>query len=823
MKHHNNILKFLPALFAFILFFNTLITASNVSDSCDAIACGHPIHLTVGKNSSYPATPKLFLESPICNDRDYYIYYRDTNNVRHTLDTIDAQLPSVFIFEVEDGKTGNSCWGEVRLAIKDCDGNEDPILETKNFYVSCTDDISPEDLGFPLPDSVVIISYGNRNYQLYNWTRCDSFALLYGDATVHYDCLDPYTAIVARCWLLIDGDYNEYRGCDSIFITNGPLDQLEPLPDYNGIDKPILNCSDNIFMNGTTIPDPQITGQPITHNSCSDISSNFHDQVFTLADEPCYSLKRIVRKWTVLDWCSGNEETITQEIHVECSSDTIDPVVVCQNRVVVTLDNTGHYELTPDDIDEGSYDNCGIARYSFDESGQLDVIRFDTSDANSVITVKLFVTDHAGNQNECWTLVEVRSNINITGNLGGRYFNYKLEPLNFNLPLQYEVYDRNLEKQVALECKLPANPDDLSFNLCVDDSNYVAPFTLHLEHFDNNPRDGLSTLDYILLIKMLINPDQHTVFHQIAADINNSESITVSDAAELRAIILGAKNLERDPWEFYVADTTQILPIQAVDIDQLPYYDADIVPVKIGELSDRDLTGRLDGKNQTRSPQNVTMYLHDKALKAGEIYDSWIHIDKPVTAIGLQFSQKFNKADLEIVEVGAPDLVSGENWAGYEDEWRYVYVEPALDETRLEGAWLKVTYKAKSSGMLSEFLSGDDLPLDLLLIDSDLSEVKINLEVRQVTSTDDGTSSELVTVSPNPFTEQVKITIGNISTRQARFEIYTLNGQLIYTKSVNEQESIEIGREILKCSSLYVGRLITEEEQYIVKMHRIER
>ncbi|MBQ4820615.1 FG-GAP-like repeat-containing protein [Aquimarina sp. MMG016] len=98
---------------------------------------------------------------------------------------------------------------------------------------------------------------------------------------------------------------------------------------------------------------------------------------------------------TVTD-TSGNINTCTTVVTVE---DTIAPTIICQN-ITVALDITGNATITPDQIDNGSIDNCGIATITLSK---------DTFDCTNVgtNTVSLIVTDVNGNSNSCDSTVTI--------------------------------------------------------------------------------------------------------------------------------------------------------------------------------------------------------------------------------------------------------------------------------------------------------------------------------------------------------------------------------------------------------------------------------
>ncbi|MDX1760603.1 MAG: HYR domain-containing protein, partial [Christiangramia sp.] len=102
--------------------------------------------------------------------------------------------------------------------------------------------------------------------------------------------------------------------------------------------------------------------------------------------------------------------TASSDNYLDCSQsvtvtveDTEDPVVQTQN-ITVQLDSMGNATITPEMIDNGSTDSCGIANMS------LNISSFDCSNigANTVI---LTVEDNSGNTSSAEATVTVQDNL----------------------------------------------------------------------------------------------------------------------------------------------------------------------------------------------------------------------------------------------------------------------------------------------------------------------------------------------------------------------------------------------------------------------------
>jgi len=84
--------------------------------------------------------------------------------------------------------------------------------------------------------------------------------------------------------------------------------------------------------------------------------------------------------------------------------DDTPPIASCSAPFTVQLDSDGNASISVADIDNGSYDNCGMA------SMELDIDSFDCSDVGEN-DVTLTVTDQSGNISSCTTVVTVEDSL----------------------------------------------------------------------------------------------------------------------------------------------------------------------------------------------------------------------------------------------------------------------------------------------------------------------------------------------------------------------------------------------------------------------------
>lgn len=112
----------------------------------------------------------------------------------------------------------------------------------------------------------------------------------------------------------------------------------------------------------------------------------------------------------------GNMATCTAVVTIK---DATAPTALCKT-INVFLDNTGHASITANDVDNGSFDACGIATKS------ISLNTFDCSQiGGSPVVVQLTLKDNYNNQSSCLANVYVKDNLpptaicsDITVNLG---------------------------------------------------------------------------------------------------------------------------------------------------------------------------------------------------------------------------------------------------------------------------------------------------------------------------------------------------------------------------------------------------------------------
>jgi len=242
-------------------------------------------------------------------------------------------------------------------------------------------------------------------------------------------------------------------------------------------------------------------------------------------------------KWYLEDGC-GN---LTSCTYLFVITDCKNPTPYCINGIAIDLmPNTGTIETWAADLDVGSYDNCGIAEYRIYSPsmgpgqetpplGSTSSITFDCDDVGTQ-SVDFWVLDIHGNWAYCTTYIVVQDN------------NYACNPI------QEVIVSGRIENEKGIglaNTNIEISGSNESAVLTEEDGSFMLPnltmggnYTLAPKK-DNNYLNGVSTFDLVLISRHILGMQNlNSPYKLIAADVNNSGSITTFDIVHLRKLVL---------------------------------------------------------------------------------------------------------------------------------------------------------------------------------------------------------------------------------------------------------------------------------------------
>ncbi len=256
-----------------------------------------------------------------------------------------------------------------------------------------------------------------------NSSTCTSTVTIIDNVDPILDCPAPVTLNAnSRCQALIPdfSDALSNNNCGTATITQSPLaytprglgehiititatddagntDVCTTTVTIIDVTPPTFSCPETITMGADSNCEARV---PFLTSRISDARDNCSSVTLTQSIAGNTLISNDITVTVTATDNSGNSTSCDVLIRVR---DDRPPVAICRD-ISLQLDMTGQVYISPEDVDNGSYDNCGIASLS------LDVDHFDCSNIGENI-VYLTVTDDAGNTDDCYARVTIEDNI----------------------------------------------------------------------------------------------------------------------------------------------------------------------------------------------------------------------------------------------------------------------------------------------------------------------------------------------------------------------------------------------------------------------------
>lgn len=278
-----------------------------------------------------------------------------------------------------------------------------------------------------------------------------------------------------------------------------------------------------------------------------------------------------------------------------------------------------------------------------------------TCDEEGSLAIEIHAWDAAGNSDFCETFVMIEDNMDIceTGNLVANVAGTLHTP-----------YMEGLE---GAEVLLSGN--DLKTTLSGLDGGYLfemvpmgSDCTITPMH-DGDDLNGVSTFDLVMISKHILSVEPlYNPYQLIAADVNNSKTITTLDLVQLRRLILNVDQelVFNTSWRFvdaayefpdpsnpWLEPIPEVINLNDLADDEL---NNDFIAVKIGDVSGNAMPNSqaLQGRSYVGS---LVLKAEDQSLEAGQRCEVPIRAEDLQAIDGYQFSLSFDPESLRLVDV----------------------------------------------------------------------------------------------------------------------------------------------------------------------------
>ncbi|MFK8006772.1 MAG: HYR domain-containing protein [Saprospiraceae bacterium] len=359
--------------------------------------------------------------------------------------------------------------------------------------------------------------------------------------------------------------------------------------------------------------------------------------------------------FTVSDGCDNT----VWETHDFTVVDAKKPTPVCIFGIATTvMPSSGAVTISATTFESGSsFDNCTAyddLQFSFSQDvTDVDVtILCDDVPPNGLYPITLYVTDEAGNFDFCTTFIDVQDPNGVcvtpTGLITGTIENEFQEVIE-------EVTVVLSDDNGMMTAPVITGPTGIfQFNQSYGDYD-VTP------EKDINYLNGVTTYDLVLISKHILGLELlDSPYKIIAADANNSETITALDLVKIRALILYLDDefSNNTSWRFVEQDYVFPDPTNPW-LEEFPEYigltstiePANFFATKIGDVNGSASPNSLLGSDTRTFSGNLALQLEAAKVAEGETFTVDFKAKDFKQIAGYQFTLGFDNDAVEFVDV----------------------------------------------------------------------------------------------------------------------------------------------------------------------------
>lgn len=589
---------------------------------------------------------------------------------------------------------------------------------------------------------------------------------------------------------LVDG-INYWEHTQVIKVINGVGPEFETLqPTIDSCSK--TECNHVTLDLFQRVHDDCTPGNLIQATYAIDLNNDLHidygpytdiDSIIQFSYDFKLGTHRII--YSFEDRC-GNRTVREQFVNLtSCTA----PIPVCV-AMSTELDELGMVTIWASDFDPGhsSYHPCGIAfEYSFDPANLQHSRIFTCEDIGQDLPINIYVTDGFGNQQYCQTHITVTDADGVCaqgGTLTGT--------ITGNISTETTENILDVEVAIAGSSFLPINTNHsgmYTFPAMPLGGNYVID-----PGKNNDYKNGVSTLDLVEIQKHLLGiRDLSSPYKMIAADANNSKSITAYDLVELRKLILGIYSelpnnaswrfVDKtysfpDPYNPWMQDWPEnhILSPLSQGMNHADFYG-----IKVGDVNNT-VKANASTILPRGSGQVLDLVIDDKVVSAGETFEMPVYASSANTLEGIQFSFDLGQVlNLVTVKAGSMD-VTEENFGWLQNRTLTSSWNKAdglnVDETQ---PLFTLVLKADASVKLSEIISLKSNPTaaEAYTGNSDIMDLALSFR-----GSEGSFDFELLQNEPNPFTNTTQIGYIIPEGGEVILTMFDLTGKQLFNQTI---------------------------------------
>jgi len=578
-------------------------------------------------------------------------------------------------------------------------------------------------------------------------------------------------------------------------------------------------------------------------------------------------------KWTVEDKC-GNRAFCTHYIDVVESKK---PTPYCISSLTTAVMNSnGTIGIWAKDYDKGAFDNCTPqnelwftfygatpveslideehyfigygepASKSDYEAGYAQIwkplsktsgILFDCDDIpngiSQEVTVEVWVTDLAGNQDYCTVTLILQDNANfcIDGNpeqiaINGKVLQGTKAFKGANITLGSNVFEqnRNTNSDANGTYNFPGLPKSKNYTVSISDNRDIL--------------NGVSTLDLVIIQRHILALEElNDPKKIIAADVDNNTKVTAADLVALRKNILGLTNEfpnDQKSWRFVTANHVFSNPSNPFPFTEKYAFDhltsnkisQNFFAIKIGDINNSASINATESVTEPRSKNLMVLETETVDAKAGDDIIVPVYANTFDDVFGYQFTIRFDESAFTFTGVNGESLPINDSNFGFNRTDKGIITTSWNNDNAVSlsnGQKLfTMRFKAKKDIKTDHVISINSEVTPAVAYDSNYNAMGVSLTKRS-----DNTPSifDLKQNIPNPFHDQTLIAFTLGEAGAATITITDITGKMVkvikgqYTKG---EHSILLNKNELGTSGVLMYKIESGKYTDTKKMIIIE-
>ncbi len=653
--------------------------------------------------------------------------------------------------------------------------NNDLIIWPADYTTTvCEPNLSPNTLSDPFKEPS-FLSIGN----------CESVSASWDDELLWIS--EPACYVVYRTWTVIDFcQYDSNSGSDQ-----GRWEYVQTLT-VSDNEPPVFLSQNNNLIYGMTssincfatvdLPTPLIDdcSDHILLSAQGDLGNGFG---FSNVAPGTYNMT-----YFASDGCGNTSE----HNFVVTVQDDYAPNALCANGFQIDLNVQGEYSISANLLDLASFDNCTTTddlKFSF-SANINDKHRTYTCDDLGQNQIQLYVTDENGNQGICQT--------NILVNDG--FDNCLQNPNVIAGEIQTTWGEGISQVTVHLDGENMAPfytnlPGDFDFEGDFEGNSYsVRP------EKDINPNNGVSSFDLAKINDHILDKEKlDSPYKLIAADANNTGTITVADLVVIQRVILFIDDAfpNNTSWRFipnaysfpdeedpFTPLFPEEIPLTSITGDIL---DANFIGIKIGDVSsnaDPDVfTGNeIDDRNSNK----FNLFTENQKLHVGEVVSLTFKSEALEQIKAFQFTLDFDENALEFLDfenTDRRDFIKPKYGTSLKDEGAItlLWYNDGLTLLPKQADLFTMNFIAKSPQLLSEVLEINSryTKSAAFRINDELLDVELQF-VKNESGLGGKAPIQLFQNVPNPFEDETEISFFLPEKEEVVLYFFDVSGKLLH-------------------------------------------